>query len=79
MSVPRIVVGLELVDDEGDEVVVDEIDSDRGVVTLVTTSDDDGYEISLRELRGKLRDGEFAAVLDHDEPEESSVEEDGDE
>ena len=63
MSVPRIVVGLQLVDDEGDEVVVDEIDSDRATVTLLT-SDDDGYEMSIRELRSKLRDGHFALLVE---------------
>ena len=78
MGVPRIVVGLELVDDEGDEVVVDEIDSERGTVTLVT-SDDDGYEMSVRELRSKLRDGEFVRVIDAAGAEEGSDEQDREE
>jgi hypothetical protein len=61
MSIPKIEVGLEMIDDEDDEVVVDEIDRGRGTATLVT-SDDDWYEMSLRELRSKLQDGEFVVV-----------------
>jgi hypothetical protein len=70
MSVPRIVTGLELVDDEGDEVIVGAIDHVLGIVTLET--DEDSYSMSLRELRGKLRDGEFA-VLDADQDDEGDA------
>jgi len=61
MGIPRIIPGLELVDDEGDEVTVSEIDESESTVEL-ETSDGDSYSMSLRELRSKLRDGEFAVV-----------------
>jgi hypothetical protein len=63
VSIPRIVRGLELIDDDGDEVVVQKISEAKGTATL-GTSDGDSYSISLRELRSKLRDGEFASVYD---------------
>ena len=63
MGVPRITPGLELVDDEGDQVVVCEIDKEDETVEL-EASDGDSYSMSLRELRSKLRDGAFAVVDD---------------
>lgn len=64
MIVPRIAVGLALVDDDGDEVVVHKIDQGRGTVTLLT-EDGDRYGMSIRDLRSKLRDGDFAQVVDN--------------
>jgi hypothetical protein len=78
MSVPRIVSGLELIDDEGDEVVVYKINVSRGTVML-RTSDDDTYSMLLRELRSKLRDGEFAVVEGDDEDEPDSESDGGEE
>lgn len=74
MIIPRIVPGLELIDDEGDEVAVQRIDASRETVEL-ETSDGDSYSMSLRELRSKLRDGEFA-VLDDDDDDDDDDEED---
>jgi len=74
MIIPRIVKGLELVDDSGDEVRVARINEASGVATLEMLEEDDSYTISLRELRGKLRDGAFA-VLDDDEDDEDDGEE----
>lgn len=69
MNIPRIAIGLELVDDDGDQVVVRKINSTNSTVTL--QSDRTGaYSMSLRDLRCKLRDGEFAVVDDPDEDEE---------
>jgi predicted DNA-binding transcriptional regulator AlpA len=80
MHIPRIAIGLELVDDEGDEVVVRKINSTNSTVTL--QSDRTGaYSMSLRDLRCKLRDGEFAIVEDDqdlDDDEEDEPEEDDD-
>ncbi|PWT86478.1 MAG: hypothetical protein C5B58_01330 [Acidobacteria bacterium] len=61
MGIPRITPGLELVDDEGDLVVVDSIDDEEQTVDL-ETDDGDCYSMTLRELRSKLRDGDFVAV-----------------
>jgi hypothetical protein len=61
MGIPRITPGLELVDDEGDLVVVDSIDNEEQTVDL-ETDDGGSYSMTLRELRSKLRDGDFAAV-----------------
>ena len=61
MGIPRITPGLELVDDEGDLVVVDSIDDEEQTVDL-ETDDGDSYSMTLRELRSKLRDGDFVAV-----------------
>lgn len=72
MNIPRIVTGLELVDDEGDEVVVHKISEAKGVVTL-QTSDGDSYSMSLRELRRNLRDGAFAVIDDDDENEDDEL------
>lgn len=83
MSIPRVVKGLELVDDEGDEVVVSKISESKGIATLKTADDGDSYTMSLRELRGKLRDGEFAALDAEDDDtnaaEDDAAEDDGDE
>jgi len=73
MGIPRITPGLELVDDEGDLVVVSDIDDVEETVEL-EASDGDSYSMSLRELRVKLRDGDFAAVEDDDSGEELSGE-----
>ena len=61
MGIPRIIPGLELVDDEGDLVVVDSVDDEEQTVDL-ETDDGDSYSMTLRELRSKLRDGDFVAV-----------------
>jgi hypothetical protein len=61
MGIPRITLGLELVDDEGDLVVVDSIDDEEQTVDL-ETDDGDSYSMTLRELRSKLRDGDFVPV-----------------
>jgi hypothetical protein len=61
MGIPRITPGLELVDDEGDLVIVDSIDDEEQTVDL-ETDDGDSYSMTLRELRSKLRDGDFVAV-----------------
>jgi hypothetical protein len=76
MDIPRITVGLELVDDEGNEVVVEKLYLSKGTVSL-TTGDGDSYSMSLQVLRSKLRDGEFARI----DPEEQDAEmqEDADE
>jgi hypothetical protein len=74
MNIPRITFGLELVDDSGDEVCVSDIDESSGVVTLQLLDDDDSYTISVRELRSKLRDGEFA-VLDPDDSDDGGADE----
>lgn len=76
MTVPRIVKGLELVDDSGDEVRVSGVNEASGVATLKMLEDDDSYTMPLRELRGKLRDGAFAVLEDDDT---SDAEDDGDE
>jgi len=73
MGIPRITPGLELVDDEGDLVVVSDIDDVEETVEL-EASDGDSYSMSLRELRVKLRDGDFAAVEDENGAEEVSGE-----
>jgi hypothetical protein len=73
MGIPRITPGLELVDDEGDLVVVSDIDDVEETVEL-EASDGDSYSMSLRELRVKLRDGDFAAVEDDNGAEEVSGE-----
>jgi hypothetical protein len=72
MGIPRITLGLELVDDEGDLVVVDSIDDEEQTVDL-ETDDGDSYSMTLRELRSKLRDGDFVAV--DTETEESTADE----
>lgn len=61
MGIPRITPGLELVDDEGDLVVICEIDDTEETVEL-ESSDGESYSLTLRELRSKLRDGDFVAV-----------------
>ena len=61
MGIPRVAVGLELVDDEGDLIVVCEIDESDETVEL-EAEDGDSYAMTLRELRSKLRDGDFVAV-----------------
>jgi hypothetical protein len=61
MSIPRIAPGLEMVDDEGDHVVVADIDESDDTVEL-ETRDGESYSIPLRELRSKLRDGDFAEI-----------------
>jgi len=66
MDIPRITVGLELVDDEGNEVVVEKLNQSKGTVSL-TTDDGDSYSMSLQALRCKLRDGEFARIDPEDE------------
>ena len=66
MDIPRITVGLELVDDEGNEVVVEKLNQSKGTVSL-TTGDGDSYSMSLQALRSKLRDGEFARIDPEDE------------
>ena len=66
MDIPRITVGLELVDDEGNEVVVEKLYLSKGTVSL-TTGDGDSYSMSLQALRSKLRDGEFARIDPEDE------------
>jgi hypothetical protein len=38
--------------------------------------EDDSYTMSLRELPGKLRDGEFAVLEDEDEDEDDDEEDD---
>jgi len=73
MGIPRITPGLELVDDEGDLVVVSDIDDVEETVEL-EASDGDSYSMSLRELRVKLRVGDFAAVEDDNGAEEVSGE-----
>ena len=70
MNIPRIATGLELVDDSGDEVVVSKISEANGVATLRTLDGDDSYTMSVRELRSKLRDGEFAILEPDDNDEE---------
>jgi len=72
MGIPRLTLGLELVDDEGDLVVVDSIDDEEQTVDL-ETDDGDSYSMTLRELRSKLRDGDFVAV--DTETEESTADE----
>jgi hypothetical protein len=72
MGIPRITLGLELVDDEGDVVIVDSIDDEEQTVDL-ETDDGDSYSMTLRELRSKLRDGDFVAV--DTETEESTADE----
>lgn len=79
MSIPRVVKGLELVDDEGDEVVVSKISESKGIATLKTADDGDSYTMSLRELRSKLRDGEFAALEAEEDDTSDDAEDDGDE
>ena len=66
MDIPRITVGLELVDDEGNEVIVERLNQSKGTVSL-TTGDGDSYSMSLQALRSKLRDGEFARIDPEDE------------
>jgi len=66
MGIPRITPGLELVDDEGDEVVVLDIDQADDTVEL-EASDGDSYSMSLRDLRSKLRDGDYAVVVDEND------------
>jgi hypothetical protein len=63
VQIPRITIGLELVDDEGDEVVVTEVDPGEDAVTL-EASDGEQYSMSLRNLRSRLRDGDFACLVD---------------
>jgi hypothetical protein len=78
--VPRIVTGLELVDDEGDEVKVHRINESKGTVTL-KTSEGESYSMALRELRGMLRDGQFACLtadVDDDDDDESVAEDEED-
>jgi hypothetical protein len=70
MGIPRITPGLELVDDEGDLVVVCDIDDVEETAEL-EVSDGDSYSMSLRELRSKLRDGDFVAVENDDESDEA--------
>jgi hypothetical protein len=83
MSIPRIAVGLELVDDSGDEVSVSRINTGSGIVTLKMLDEDDSYTMSLRELRSNLRDGVFAVLEsegdDDDEEDGDDDDEDADE
>jgi hypothetical protein len=74
MGIPRISPGLELVDDEGDEVVVREIHEATDTVDL-ETSDGDTYCMKIRELRSRLRDGDFVPL----EPETEAMAEDDEE
>ncbi len=74
MSIPRVSVGLELVDDEGDQVVVCEIDDSDETVEL-EAADGESYSMTLRELRCKLRDGDFVAV-DSDDDSDGEVDDD---
>lgn len=78
MSVPRIRLGLELVDDSGDEVFVADIDEAKGVVTLEMLEDDDSYTIPIRELRNGLRDGDFALLEAAEEEAEDPDDDDED-
>jgi hypothetical protein len=76
MSVPRIKLGLEVVDPAGEELAIVAIDEAKGVVTLQTLDEDDSYRLPIRELRNGLRDGTFD-ILEADEDE--ADEKDGDE
>jgi hypothetical protein len=62
MNIPRIAIGLELVDDSGDEVTVSRVNAASGIVTLKMLDQNDSYTMSLRELRSYLRDGAFAVL-----------------
>lgn len=77
MDIPRITVGLELVDDEGDQVIVEKLNLSKGTVML-STSDGETYSMLLRTLRSRLRDGEFVRV-DPDDERPGAEEEDDDE
>jgi hypothetical protein len=61
MGIPRVKIDFEFIDDEGNQGVVSDIDESEGMVE-VETDDGDSYSLSLRELRSKLRDGDFVAV-----------------
>ncbi len=68
MIVPRIIPGLELVDDTGDEVVIQRVNWSADTVVL-ETSDGDTYSMSLPALRNALRDGDFS-LLEEEELEQ---------
>jgi hypothetical protein len=66
MTLPRIRPGLELIDDAGDETVIQRVDRSTGVVSF-ERNDGSTYSMTLSALCNGLRDESFSLIEDEDE------------